>query len=247
MRPTECFSRLTVHAVMAAAVLATAASTAAGPAPARLVVTALILLAALTGLHAALERLAAVQRACWAGGHDTLTRLLNRAQLTVALARAWQSARRHDDPLAVVLVDADRLGEVNDAFGRPAGDRVLAEIAEACRRAARPGDVWGRWSGSAFLGVLAKAEGRSATILAEQVRAAVARLTVATREGVDVRVTVSVGVALDTSEQRAQSADDLVDAADRALYAAKRAGRDRVTSATRPRLPVRPLSTRALG
>ena len=247
MRPTECFARLTVHAVMAAAVVATAASTWTAPSPARLAVVALILATALAGLHAALDRLATAQRLRWALKHDALTRLLNRAQLTVALARARQSARRHDDPLAVVLVDADRLGEVNDAFGRPVGDRVLAEIAEACRRAARPGDVWGRWSGSAFLGVLADADGRAAMILAEQVRAAVARLTVATREGVDVRVTVSAGVALDTADQRAESADDLVDAADRALYAAKRAGRDRVTSATRPRVPVPALAAPALG
>ncbi len=167
--------------------------------------------------------------------------------MTVALTRAWQSARRQGHPLAVVLVDADRLGEVNGAFGRPVGDRVLAEIAEACRRGARPGDAWGRWSGSSFLGVLADADGRTAMILAEQVRAAVARLTVATREGVEVRVTVSAGVALDTADQRAESADDLVDAADRALYAAKRAGRDRVTSATRPRRPVPAVAAPALG
>lgn len=247
MPRAERFPRLTVHAVAAAAVVATAASTAAGPAPARLAVTALILVAALAGLHAALDHFAAAERRRWAGEHDALTRLSNRAQTTVALTRAWQTARRQGGPLAVVLVDADRLGAVNDAVGRPVGDRALAEIAEACRRAARPGDVWGRWGGGAFLGVLADADGRTATILAEQVRAAVARLTLATREGVDVRVTVSAGVAVDTADQRAESADDLVDAADRALYAAKRAGRDRVTAATRPRLPAPARPAPALG
>jgi diguanylate cyclase (GGDEF)-like protein len=247
MLPPERRCRLAVHAVTAAAVVATAAGTGAGPAPVRLGLTALILSAALTGLHAALDRLATAQRRRWASEHDALTRLLNRDRMTAAVTRAWQAARRDGRPLALVLVDADRLGALNAAFGRPVGDRVLAEIAEACRRAARPGDVWGRWHGGRFLGVLADADGRTALILAEQIRAAVARVTVATREGVDVRVTASAGVAADGPDHRAESADDLVDTADRALYAAKRAGRDRVTSATPPRLPATPLAAPALG
>jgi len=237
-----------VHAVVVVAILAAAAS-AAGvpPPPARAWTLGPILVVALAAVQTALCRLARAQRLRWAAEHDALTRLANRAQMTVALARAWRDARHRGQPLAVLLVEADRLGAVNDAFGRPVGDRVLAEIGDACRRAARPGDRWGRWRGDVFLGVLPDAGGRTAMILAEQVRAAVARLAVATREGVDVRVTVSAGVAVDTADRRADSADDLIDAADRALYAAKRAGHDRVTAATRPRVPPAALPAPAPG
>jgi len=237
MLPPERRCRLAVHAVTAAAVVAAAASAGAGPPPVRLGLTAAILAVTLVGLQAGLDRLATAQRLRWAGEHDALTRLSNRAQITVAVTRAWQAARRDGRPLAIVLVGTDGLDQVNTAFGRAVGDRVLAEIAEACRRSARPGDLWGRWHGDRFLAVLADADARTAMILAEQVRAAVARLTVATREGVAVRVTVGAGVAVDTPDHHAESADDLVDAAERALYAAKRAGGDRVTSATRPRVP----------
>ena len=248
MLSPERRARALVHAVVLAAILATAASAAVLPSPTAWAwALGPILIVAPAAVHVALERLTRAQRRRWAAEHDALTRLANRAQMTVALARAWRDARRQGQPLAVVLVEADRLGEVNDAFGRAVGDRVLAEIGDACRRATRTGDRWGRWRGDAFVGVLPDAGGRTATILAEQVRAAVARLAVATREGVDVRVTVSAGVAVDTPDRRADSADDLIDAADRALYAAKRAGRDRVTAATRPRVPPAALPAPAPG
>ncbi len=248
MPSPERRARAVVHAVVVAAILATAASAAVLPSPAaRAWAWGAILILAPAAVHSALARLARAQRLRWAAEHDALTRLANRAQMALALARAWRDARRRGQPLAVVLVEADRLGEVNAAFGRPVGDRVLAEIGDACRRAARPDDRWGRWRGDVFLGVLPDAGGRTAMILAEQVRAAVARLAVATREGVDVRVTVSAGVAVDTPDRRSDSADDLVDAADRALYAAKRAGRDRITAATRPRLPSAALPAPAPG
>ncbi len=85
--------------------------------------------------------------------------------------------------------------------------------------------------------MLADVDARTAMVLAEQVRTAVARLTVVTREGVAVRVTVSAGVTIAAPDHPMESADDLVDAAERALYAAQRAGGDRVTSASRPRVP----------
>lgn len=233
------FAPFAVHAVTALAVPVTAAATtvaAAAPAgwrPVAVATTTVVILAlALAGLQVALTRLRAAERARWAGEHDALTRLLNRAQMTLALDRARRAAGREPRPLAVVLVDVDRLGAVNAGFGRPVGDRVLAEVGDACRRAARPGDLWARWDGGTFLGLLPDADGRSARILADQVRAAVARLAVATREGVDVRVTLSGGVAV--ADDADQGADDLVDAADRALYAAKRAGGDAVKTATRP-------------
>lgn len=236
-------SSFMIHAAVVVAVVATAASAtalAAVPWPWRGVALAapvtVILALGLAAVHLALRRFTGELRARWAFEHDALTRLLNHGQMSLALVRARTAARHAQRPLAVVLIDVDGLGPVNDAFGRPVGDRVLAEIGDACRRAARPGDQWARWSGGRFLGLLADSDGRTARILAEQVRAAVTRLAVATREGVEVRVTVSGGVAVDPPDAPADSIDDLVDAADRALYAAKRAGGDRVRTATLPRL-----------
>lgn len=230
---------LAVHAVVGLAVPLTAAAAtlaAAAPPPWRLTVlaaeTGLILACTLGALHLALARLRGEERARWAAEHDALTRLLNRPQMTLALDRARRTGRREPRPLAVVIVDVDRLAAVNETFNPAVGDRVLAEVGDACRRAARPGDLWGRWEGDAFLGLLPAADGRTARLLAEQVRAAVARSTVATREGEAVGVTVSGGVAVAGTSR--ESADDLVDAAERALYAAKRAGGDRIKTATRP-------------
>jgi diguanylate cyclase (GGDEF)-like protein len=154
---------------------------------------------------------------------DELTQLPNRRgacrQIDVLISRA----KRHGHQLALLMVDADRFKQVNDDFGHATGDVVLRELAVRLRDRVRREDVVGRWGGEEFVIALPETTPDGAAAVAEALREAIAA-TVVDAGDVTLPVTVSIGVAAWTG----QSLDDLVDRADRALYAAKAAGRDRV-------------------
>jgi two-component system cell cycle response regulator len=154
---------------------------------------------------------------------DELTELPNRRgaarQLDVLISRA----RRHGLRLAVLLIDADRFKAVNDRHGHLVGDVVLRELAARLRERVRREDVVGRWGGEEFVVALPETTPDGAAAVAESLRAAVARTPIAADHAA-LHVTVSIGVA----DWTGQELDDLVAGADRALYAAKAAGRDRV-------------------
>jgi diguanylate cyclase (GGDEF)-like protein len=156
---------------------------------------------------------------------DELTELPNRRgasrQIDVLISRA----RRHGHQLAVLLIDADRFKAVNDRHGHAVGDIVLRELAARLRERVRREDVVGRWGGEEFVIVLPETTPDGAAAVAEALRAGIARAPVQTEDG-PLQVTVSIGVAAWTG----QELDVLVASADRALYAAKAAGRDRVVS-----------------
>jgi diguanylate cyclase (GGDEF)-like protein len=134
--------------------------------------------------------------------------------------------------IGVLMADIDDFKDINDRHGHRVGDEVLVEIVVRLRRAVRPGDVVARWGGEEFL-VLCRAERREGMrAIAERIRAAVGGRPIATTAG-ELRVTLSVGAV--TSRAIGQAADALVDAADAALLAAKRAGKDRTVVARAPR------------
>jgi diguanylate cyclase (GGDEF)-like protein/PAS domain S-box-containing protein len=148
--------------------------------------------------------------------HDELTGLLNRSAWHMRLKHELMRAERSQTPLGVVLIDIDGFKEVNEAQGHQEGDRVLRECARAWRRAIRVTDCLGRLGADDFALVLPDCGVAGA-------RDVLDRLREATPEG----VTTSMGVA----EWRApEPPERLLMRADRALYAAKRQGRDRVTS-----------------
>jgi diguanylate cyclase (GGDEF)-like protein len=154
---------------------------------------------------------------------DELTELPNRRgamrQVDVLLSRA----RRHGHHLALLLIDADRFKAVNDVHGHAVGDVVLRELAARLRERVRREDVVGRWGGEEFVVALPETTPDGAAAVAESLRAAIARMPIAA-DGLELDVTVSIGVAAWTGGEL----DDLVARADRALYEAKAAGRDRV-------------------
>jgi diguanylate cyclase (GGDEF)-like protein len=155
---------------------------------------------------------------------DELTELPNRRgasrQVDVLLSRA----RRHGHQLALLIIDADRFKAVNDRHGHAVGDVVLRELAARLRERVRREDVVGRWGGEEFVVALPETTPDGAAAVAESLREAVARMPIEAGDGLRLDVTVSIGVAAWTG----QELEDLVDRADRALYAAKAAGRDRV-------------------
>ena len=150
---------------------------------------------------------------------DPLTGLLNRRSLLQSAAMLL----RAEQPLSALLIDVDHFKRVNDRLGHAFGDRVLVEIAARCRSALRSGDVLARLGGEEFAVLLPRQDATRAALVAERLRVAIASSPVAgPPEG--LVVTVSIGGAC--AEADDSSIDGLLLRADRALYAAKSAGRD---------------------
>lgn len=169
--------------------------------------------------------------------HDAKTGVLNWEAWRLAASAALTQAARDGEVVAVIIVDIDPFKSVNDTFGHLVGDEVLSLTAEAVASCVRRNDLVGRFGGDEFCALLSSASLADAAAAAERMRASVAGLRLAAS---DVRVTASVGVAVSggsvsggsVSGGSAGSMDvpSLVAAADRALYQAKAAGRDRVAS-----------------
>ena len=157
---------------------------------------------------------------------DALTGLANRRAVSDALHAEAARAQRLETPLSVALADLDGFKEVNDVYGHAVGDEVLKVFADVLRQTLRESDVAGRWGGEEFLLLLPGADEEGAAQLADRIRIALADREVASVRG--LRVTASFGVA----EYAGQlNTEQLVAAADEALYRAKRAGKDRVERA----------------
>ena len=169
------------------------------------------------------ERAADLERL---GRTDGLTGLHNRRYGDEQLRASLAWARRHHEPLAVLLVDVDRFKAVNDRHGHAGGDAVLRAVAERLRGTARAEDVVARWGGEEFLVVSREAEPERAGLLAERMRTTVSTSPVEA-DDLSVPVTVSVGVVAGLVGA-ATTAEDLLAEADRNLYRAKAEGRDRV-------------------
>lgn len=169
--------------------------------------------------NARLERLATT---------DELTGLWNRRHFLVTAERAFDTARRYQRPLCVVLFDLDHFKAINDQYGHHVGDAVLVRVGEVCRQELREVDVAARYGGEEFVILLPETGLADACAAVERLRCALAA-TAIEMHGRTHRFTVSAGVA------ERQDGDETIDAmlhrADEELYAAKAAGRDRVRPA----------------
>jgi diguanylate cyclase (GGDEF)-like protein len=161
--------------------------------------------------------------------HDGLTSLYNRRAFNDSLARAVAREDRQGGHFALLLLDIDRFKKLNDTYGHPAGDAALRHTAQLLTHQLRKSDLAARFGGEEFAVLLASTDRSGAEHLAEKVRAEVERGRLV-HDGARLGVTVSIGVAVWPSDGRDPAA--LVAAADRALYAAKEGGRNRVVSAS---------------
>lgn len=152
---------------------------------------------------------------------DSLTGLYNRRALTEQLTRASARARRHNEPLSVLMIDLDRFKQTNDTFGHEAGDQVLCRIADCMRDVLRVDDVYGRWGGDEFLVALPVTNDAGARVSADRLRQAAGAVDLATI-GLPAGVPLTIGVA--TGVQTGPI--ELIRQADLALYRAKAAGRE---------------------
>jgi len=157
---------------------------------------------------------------------DPLTKLFNKRYLLDRLDSELKFARRHDAPISLLLLDLDDFKKVNDTFGHLAGDAVLANLAGVLTKAVRNEDVVARFGGEELAIILRAITLEAATSLAERLRALVER-TVTPHQGRELRATVSIGVASYPSTP-VETIDQFLEAADKALYRAKHAGRNRV-------------------
>jgi two-component system cell cycle response regulator len=156
---------------------------------------------------------------------DALTRAYNKKYFIDQLATEFSYAKRHRTPLSLIMFDLDHFKRVNDTYGHVAGDHVLIELANITQRMLRTEDVFARYGGEEFCVVLRGIPLHGAGVLAERVRSTI-EATHFVFENQRLPVTVSIGVAAQNSDQ--ESPQDLVEAADEALYEAKRSGRNRV-------------------
>jgi diguanylate cyclase (GGDEF)-like protein len=223
------------HLAFAAATASGIVATVAGDGPeraVRVVAVQMVLGLTVTGLFVLRRRLdtavaqltSARDRAHDLAGHDPLTGLLNRRGLRAALtATSADGTVAGIGATGAVLLDVDHFKAVNDTLGHDAGDAVLVRVAAVLSATARPTDLVARVGGEEFLVIVTGTDLTAAAALGERLRAAVAA------DGSGPPVTVSVGVAFCSPEPGVPClVDELQSRADRLLYRAKEAGRDRV-------------------
>lgn len=166
--------------------------------------------------RARLERLAVT---------DASTRAFNRRYFEPRLRDELARSHRSGSPLSILVMDLDHFKRVNDRHGHAAGDAVLRAFANRVRQATRRQDVLVRWGGEEFVLIMPDTGRDTACTVAERIRAESAATNFAVGDGSEVRQTVSIGVATWDGTEVAQ---ELEQRADAAMYAAKRAGRNRV-------------------
>ena len=158
---------------------------------------------------------------------DPLTGLANRSHFEALAAHALARSQRDGAPVTLLLCDVDLFKRVNDQYGHAVGDEVLVAMADILTRNLRDGDVLARWGGEEFLALMPASAMEAACATAERIRSAIAQAPLDVGQA-PIALTMSFGVA------QVHSAGDLQDAiarADKALYASKNAGRNRVSVA----------------
>lgn len=159
---------------------------------------------------------------------DQLTGLLNRRFFDEAVETAYAAAERAGSELSLIVLDLDRFSEVNNQHGHAVGDAVLKRVARAMLGAVRTSDIVARYGGEEFVVIAPASSRENAVVLAERIRAAVAADAYRPIDGLMIPLTISAGVASRIGDETDGRA--LFRAADSALLAAKRGGRDRVVS-----------------
>jgi diguanylate cyclase (GGDEF)-like protein len=162
---------------------------------------------------------------------DGLTGVSNRRFFDETMSIEWRRARRHSNSMAIMMCDVDFFKLYNDTYGHMAGDECLRKVARAIRQnTERPSDIVARYGGEEFAVVLPETTIGGALMVAEKIRQAIRALNIPHASSPAGIVTMSIGIA-SAAPGFDNPPDDLIQAADRALYRAKHDGRDRVCRA----------------
>lgn len=160
--------------------------------------------------------------------HDPLTGLFNRRYLDDTLPRELHHAHRHDTQMCLAMLDIDHFKRINDTFGHEAGDLLLRELGRTLHENVRKSDIACRFGGEEFVLVLLNSPLEASRQHIERIRSHVKDLQV--RYGDQLLGTMTLSVGLVEAHDHDMTADELLRAADEALCAAKRAGRDRIVA-----------------
>ncbi len=160
---------------------------------------------------------------------DTLTGVYNRRYLAQRLEEEFRISHRHHSPLSTLIVDIDHFKKINDEFGHQIGDEALIRVAKSLKEHIRDSDLLARFGGEEFVLILPHTPQKDAMIVAEKLRKTIASLVIESMG--DHKITISIGVAT-MPDLNIENSDELLGAADRALYLAKEQGRNRVIFAT---------------
>lgn len=159
---------------------------------------------------------------------DPLTRALNRRAFFDRAAKVPEACGEASECFTILMMDLDHFKKLNDTHGHIVGDIVLKNFAEICQNNLRSEDIFARWGGEEFIALLPQTGRRSAAAIARRLIASVRNHPFRDEAGSPITQTVSVGAA--SWHGRGDTLDEVIARADRALYAAKAAGRDRVVS-----------------
>jgi diguanylate cyclase (GGDEF)-like protein len=162
---------------------------------------------------------------------DGLTKLFNHRHFQDELARAFEESQRYQRPLSLAVVDLDFFKKVNDTYGHAVGDEVLKSISHIFQESIRSTDLAARYGGEEFAVMMPETDLGEAIIFAEKIRALVEEKPIRSQGG-DIHATVSIGVS-SVPQSRIHSAKELIVAADKALYRAKKNGRNQVQAEKR--------------
>jgi diguanylate cyclase (GGDEF)-like protein len=162
---------------------------------------------------------------------DGLTKLHNHRHFQDELARAFEESQRYQRPLSLAMIDIDFFKKINDTYGHAAGDDVLKQCAALFRSSVRSTDLVARYGGEEFAVMMPETTLQDGIAFAEKIRHLIEETEFETQAGV-IHATVSIGVA-SVPHSRIHSAKELIIAADRALYRAKKSGRNQVQAEKR--------------
>ncbi len=166
---------------------------------------------------------------------DGLTRAYNKRYLLERIKVELAFAKRHHEPLAICMIDADHFKRVNDVYSHPAGDKILIEIVRTIQGTIRQEDIIGRYGGEEFLLICRGIDAERCYVVANRIRMLIEKQLFSFNHQI-IPVTVSIGVAA-FPDAGIDSTEDLIAAADTALYQAKAQGRNRVNCYQPPDAP----------
>jgi diguanylate cyclase (GGDEF)-like protein len=182
----------------------------------------------LSGAATALSNLRLLESTKEQANVDELTGLYNRRFLEEYARKLIAMARRKEQPLGVIMMDLDHFKEYNDVYGHETGDRILRHFAKTASRAIREANLAARYGGEEFVVMLPETGAQSCMLVAERIRHAVEHMVIPSgTEKPMPQVTVSLGIAI--YPEHGQGLEEILQAADKALYESKRAGRNRST------------------
>jgi|GEM_PF-3458764 len=158
--------------------------------------------------------------------HDPTTKLFNHHALDERLAQEIATATREGYPLGIIFADLDHFKRINDTWGHHSGDQALVHLAQCLREQARAGDTIARFGGEEFVILLPRQDLAAVTQMAERIRHTIETTPMLLADDAAIAMTISLGVAIFPHDGR--TAEDVLAAADAAMYVAKSSGRNRV-------------------